>query len=142
MIRDGSIEQCGAQVEIHERPATAFVAGFVGANVLPGIVEPGGEVAVDGGRLEIGARNGFAAGAHVAVTIRPEQVRVVDEDAEASNRLTGVVTARRYGGLDSDLRIRVAGSEIRARCATKSAPEPGSQVTVVLPAETLALLAP
>ena len=142
VIRDGSIEQCGAPVEIHERPATAFVAGFVGANVLPGTVEPGGEVAVDGGRLEIGARNGFAAGANVAVTIRPEQVRVVDEDAEASNRLTGVVTARRYGGLDSDLRIRVAGSEIRARCATKSAPEPGSQVTVVLPAETLALLAP
>ena len=142
VIRDGSIEQSGTPAEIHERPATAFVAGFVGANVMPGTIQPGGGVAIDGGWLQIGARNGFATGARVIVTIRPERVRVVRGDAGGDNSLAGVVTARRYGGLHSDVRIQVAGREIRARCATQSAPEPGTEVTVVLPVEAVAIMAP
>ena len=39
VIRDGSIEQCAAPHDIHARPATAFVARFVGANVLPGKID-------------------------------------------------------------------------------------------------------
>jgi iron(III) transport system ATP-binding protein len=140
VIREGSIEQCGAPADIHERPATPFVAGFVGSNVMPGTVQPGGRVAVDGGRLEVGAPNGFAPGARVAVTIRPECVRVVRGDAGGDNCLPGVVTTRRYGGLHSDVRIQVGGGEIRARCATQSSPEPGAQVTVVLPVEAVAIL--
>jgi ABC-type Fe3+/spermidine/putrescine transport system ATPase subunit len=141
VIREASIEQCGTPADIHERPATPFVASFVGANVMPGTVQPGGRVRVDGGRLEVGAGNGFAPGARVAVTIRPERVRVVHGDAGGDNCLPGVVTARRYGGLHSDLRIQVGGREIRARCATRSAPEPGAQVAVMLPADALAILA-
>ena len=141
VIREASIEQCGTPADIHERPATPFVAGFVGANVMPGIVQPGGRVAIDGGRHQIGARNGFAAGTRVAVTIRPERVGVVRGDAGGDNCLAGVVTARRYGGLSSELRIQVADREIRARCATQSAPEPGSHVTVVFPVDAVAILA-
>jgi iron(III) transport system ATP-binding protein len=140
VIRDGSIEQSGDPAEIHERPATPFVAGFVGANVLPGTTQPGGRVAIDGGRLELGARNGFAPGVRVAVTIRPERVQVLQADAGGDNRLAGVVKSRRYGGLQSDVRIEVSGREIRARCPTRSAPEPGARVTVVLPVEAVAIV--
>jgi iron(III) transport system ATP-binding protein len=140
LIRDGSIEQSGTPADIHERPATPFVAGFVGANVLPGTIQSGGRVAVDGGRLEVGAQNGFAAGARVAVTFRPEQVRLVRGDARGDNCLAGIVTARRYGGLHSDLRIQVGDREIRARCATQSAPEPGAHVSVALSVEAVAIL--
>jgi putative spermidine/putrescine transport system ATP-binding protein len=140
VIRDASIEQCGAPADIHERPATPFVAGFVGANVMPGTIQPGGRVVIDGGRLEVGAQDGFAPGVRVAVTIRPERVRVVRGDAGGDNCLSGVVTARRYGGLHSDVRIQVGGREVRARCATQSAPAPGAQVTVVLPVEAVAIL--
>jgi ABC-type Fe3+/spermidine/putrescine transport system ATPase subunit len=141
VIRDGAIEQCGLPADVHERPATAFVAGFVGANVLPGTVVHDGHVVVDGARLEIGGRNGFAAGTEVAVTIRPERVRVVPGEADGANALAGVVTTRRYAGLLSDVRIHVAGREIRARCATASAPEPGARVTVVLPPDAVDVLA-
>lgn len=140
VIRDGSIEQSGGPADIHERPATPFVAGFVGANVLPGMTGSGGRVAIDGGRVELGARNGFAPGVRVAVTIRPERVRVVRGDADGDNCLPGVVTSRRYGGIHSDLRIEVGGREIRASCPTPSAPEPGARVTVVLPAEAVAII--
>jgi iron(III) transport system ATP-binding protein len=140
VIRDASIEQCGAPADIYERPATPFVAGFVGANVMPGTVQPGGLVRVEGGQLEVGARNGFGPGARVAVAIRPERVRLVHGDGGGDNSLSGVVTARRYGGLHSDVRVQVGGREIRARCATQSAPQPGARVTVVLPAEAVAIL--
>jgi iron(III) transport system ATP-binding protein len=140
VIREASIEQWGTPAEIHEQPATPFVAGFVGANVLPGTIQSGGHVTVDGGRLEVSAQNGFAPGARVAVTIRPERVQIVRGDVGGDNCLCGVVTARRYGGLTSDVRIQVAGREIRARCATQLAPEPGAHVTAVLPVEAVVIL--
>ncbi|HEX8207559.1 MAG TPA: ABC transporter ATP-binding protein [Solirubrobacteraceae bacterium] len=140
VIRDGAIEQAGPPAEIHERPKTPFVAGFVGANVLPGTVDERGDVVLAGGTLDVGGRNGFKSGAEVAVTIRPELVEVVVGDGRRSNALRGVVRTRRYGGLHSDLRIEVDGGEIRARCETRGAPEPGTRVTVVLPTDALAVL--
>ena len=142
VIRDGAIEQCGAPAQVHERPATAFVARFVGANVLPGSMASDGDVIVDAGRLDVGGRNGFAPGAEVVVTIRPERVRVLPGEAAGANRLPGVVTTRRYGGLHSDVRVRVCDQELRVRCPTASAPEPGARVTVELPSDALAVLAP
>jgi putative spermidine/putrescine transport system ATP-binding protein len=64
----GRIEQVGAPAEIYERPATAFVAGFVGtSNLLEGEVATA--LMGEGGRF----------------SIRPEKMRVVDE-GEATDR--------------------------------------------------------
>jgi iron(III) transport system ATP-binding protein len=142
VIREGAIEQSGGPAQLFERPATAFVARFVGANVLPGSITSGGDVIVHDSRLDVGGRNGFAPGAEVVVTIRPERVRVLPGEAAGANRLKGVVTTRRYGGLHSDVRVRVGGQELRVRCPTASAPEPGARVTVELPSDALAVLAP
>ena len=102
---------------------------------------PDGGVIVPAGRLDV-RRNGFAPGAQVVVTIRPESVRVLPGDAAGTNRLHGVVTTRRYGGLHSDVRVRISDQEVRARCSTASAPEPGERVTIELPADALAVLRP
>ena len=142
VIRDGALEQSGVPAQLFERPETAFVARFVGANVLPGSMASDGDVIVEAGRLDVGARNGFAPGAQVVVTIRPERVRLLSGEAAGANRLPGVVTTRRYGGLHSDVRIRVCDQEMRVRCPTASAPEPGARVTVELPSDALAVLAP
>lgn len=142
VIRDGEIEQCGAPAQVHEQPATAFVARFVGANVLPGSIAPDGDVLVHDGRLDVGGRNGFAPGAAVVVTIRPERVRVLPGGETGANRLPGVVTTRRYGGLHSDVRVRVSNQEMRVRCPTATAPEPGARVTVELPSDALTVLSP
>lgn len=59
----GHIEQVGTPAEVYERPATGFVAGFVGvSNVLEGPV----------------AR--AIAGSDQAFTVRPEKIAMVDPD--------------------------------------------------------------
>ena len=63
----GRVEQVGTPAEVYERPATGFVAGFVGtSNVLEG-----------------GAAQTIAGDPH-AFTIRPEKIAMVDPDAGAS----------------------------------------------------------
>jgi putative spermidine/putrescine transport system ATP-binding protein len=60
----GRIEQIGSPAEVYERPATGFVAGFVGvSNVLSGDVAKA------------------IAGDEHAFTIRPEKIAMVDADA-------------------------------------------------------------
>jgi putative spermidine/putrescine transport system ATP-binding protein len=64
VFNQGRIEQLGAPAEVYERPATAFVAGFVGtSNLLRG------EVA----RAIIGRPGTF--------TVRPEKIRLAEPDA-------------------------------------------------------------
>lgn len=74
VFHQGRLEQVGAPAEIYERPATAFVASFVGtSNLLRG---------------ETARRVLGTGGAH---SVRPEKIRVLDESADADE--PGVVSA-------------------------------------------------
>jgi spermidine/putrescine ABC transporter ATP-binding subunit len=80
VMRDGVIEQLGAPREVYERPATEFVATFLGASNLIDAVAVGGEgghslVEAAPGRFAIAA-GGFPAGQRLRLAIRPERVRV------------------------------------------------------------------
>ena len=79
----GRIEQVGTPAEVYERPATGFVAGFVGvSNVLDGRGGPRGRRA-----------------SRAAVTIRPEKIamrRAGDPDAEHECTATGTRARRSY----------------------------------------------
>jgi putative spermidine/putrescine transport system ATP-binding protein len=64
----GRIEQVGTPAEVYERPATGFVAGFVGtSNVLSG---------------DVASR---ITGSPEAFTIRPEKIHMIDGAASANN---------------------------------------------------------
>lgn len=68
VMNQGKVEQVGTPAEVYERPATGFVAGFVGAsNVLS-----------DSAAATI-------TGRRHAITVRPEKIRIgaVDETAQA-----------------------------------------------------------
>jgi putative spermidine/putrescine transport system ATP-binding protein len=85
VMRDGRLEQVGTATEIYQRPASRFVATFLGAsNLFDGKVErrSDGEALVvtpAGLRLQV---DGVASGAeHAVVSVRPEAVIV--------NRLNG-----------------------------------------------------
>ena len=80
VLRDGRIEQVGSPSEIYARPASRFVAGFIGSppmNLLPGRLE--------GGTLRLGtvalAQNLSFAGGPVEIGLRPEAIRVAPEGA-------------------------------------------------------------
>ena len=83
VMNAGRLEQVGTPAEIYERPATAFVAGFIGrTNLLQGRVAAGGRVACDGG-LELIAAVGpeDPAGTAVSVSIRPHKIALARRPA-------------------------------------------------------------
>ena len=95
VFHDGRIEQVGTPTEVYERPATPFVAGFVGtSNVLEGAAA----ASILG---EIGS-----------FTIRPEKIRLlVRPIVQAADEVMmgGVVEHVEYLGPMSRYRVRVDG---------------------------------
>ncbi|WP_347568459.1 ABC transporter ATP-binding protein [Streptomyces sp. 891-h] len=95
VMKDGRLEQCASPNELYERPATPFVAEFVGTmNRLPGVVCEGGTVEVLGRRVPVhGECPGV--GREVDVLVRPEGLRVragTETDGEGEGATVRVAT--------------------------------------------------
>ncbi len=84
VLHKGRVEQIGTPEEIYDRPATEFVASFVGAtNVLQGEVK-GGRTTL--GALAVGAPPGAPSGAGVRAFVRPHDVELtLEEDGPSSS---------------------------------------------------------
>jgi len=84
VLQDGRVEQIGAPLELFDRPANVFVAGFIGSpamNLLNGAVAggDGAGVEVNGARLAVAGRHQVAAGQPVLFGIRPEHLELAPE---------------------------------------------------------------
>jgi multiple sugar transport system ATP-binding protein len=80
VMQAGRIEQMGAPLELFDRPANTFVAGFIGSpamNILKGRVEAGG-VRVDGAILPAGNHR-VADGQDVLYGVRPEHLQIAED---------------------------------------------------------------
>ena len=96
VMKDGVVQQVAPPLELYDRPANRFVAGFIGSpamNFLGGkiIREDGLRFAPDTGDAPIGLPEGFTPAAAlldkpVVLGIRPEHVDVVDDSRAASVR--------------------------------------------------------
>ncbi|MGW2351898.1 ABC transporter ATP-binding protein [Actinacidiphila glaucinigra] len=130
VMNAGRMEQCAAPAELYDRPATAFVAEFVGTNSrLPGRLTDGGLVEVLGRRLP--AQGDVPAGTEVDVLVRPEAVSV---DADPTGDARVVATA--FLGAVTRVTVRLAdGTSVKADLASSEAAAlpPGATVTVSLP---------
>jgi multiple sugar transport system ATP-binding protein len=74
VMHDGVVEQIGAPLELYDRPANLFVAGFIGSpamNILEGRLDAAGFVLGDL-TLPVGAAPAAAAGRPAYYGIRPE----------------------------------------------------------------------
>jgi sulfate/thiosulfate transport system ATP-binding protein len=91
ILHRGKVEQIGTPAEIYDRPATEFVAGFVGSiSVLKGEVKDG---RADLGTLALHAPPGTESGASVRAFVRPHDVDLQRDDADAAGP-AAVATAR------------------------------------------------
>jgi sulfate transport system ATP-binding protein len=91
VLSEGCIVQAGAPHELYDRPATAFVASFLGgANVLRGTVRSG---KAEVGSLAVHAPEGAKDGASVHAFVRPEDVRL-EKAAATDEEREGVALAR------------------------------------------------
>jgi putative spermidine/putrescine transport system ATP-binding protein len=73
VMRDGGIEQIGSQEDLYERPATPFVAGFIGrSNLLQGILTDASTFVSNGSPISLAASYQGAA----CLALRPESIRL------------------------------------------------------------------
>jgi multiple sugar transport system ATP-binding protein len=88
VLNDGRIEQVGTPMDIYLRPATRFVATFVGSptiNLLPGKVSDAGDMALvtlaDGTQLQTAVPMAGLATGEITIGLRAEQVRIAADGA-------------------------------------------------------------
>jgi iron(III) transport system ATP-binding protein len=94
VMNQGVIEQIGSPIEIYRKPATPFVADFVGSmNFLEGEIAAAGRVRIGAAELDCAAAsNGYAPGTRVGLALRPEDVAVRNVGPATPNRI-GVTIA-------------------------------------------------
>ena len=117
VMEAGHIRQAGAPVEVYRRPASRFVADFMGeTNFIEGTV-----VTVDGGlRVETALRTFTAiahgwtpqAGQRVTLSIRPE-AWLLGTDANATNAVSGQIRERVYLGEMAQYRFVAANAGLK-----------------------------
>lgn len=119
VMNAGRLEQLGPPTTIYSRPATAFVAEFVGlTNRLPGVVRDG-EVEVRGARLPL-MHPATPNGPAVAL-VRPEAVTVTAEPDGTSGPLVGSVIAVAFLGATSRVTVDLGDSTVLAQMPTSDA---------------------
>ncbi len=121
----GKLQQVGSPRDIYTRPVNRFVASFIGeTNFLPGLRE-GAAVRLAGGqRVALPADMALAQGQSVTLTVRPEQVRLVDP-AEA-DAIRATVKNLVYFGTDTHCHMAMAdGTEIVARLQSPATGDAG-----------------
>ncbi|MFK0181022.1 ABC transporter ATP-binding protein [Streptomyces xanthochromogenes] len=134
VMRDGRIAQTGTPLEVWQRPASEFVARFLGfENVVPATVTgtvaatPWGKVPVPSGSPQGEAR----------LLVRPGGVRLVP----ARDGLPCEVVSRTFRGNHVALRLRPgAGPLLEAECELSASPEPGDAVGVAFAAGGVVVL--
>ena len=131
VLNGGGIEQVGAPMELYERPATAFVAGFIGSprmNMLAGRLVSAGadraEVELAGGQRLTAAVDARAAkpGDPVTIGLRPEHVR----RDEPANRLIGAVRFVETLGGSAFAYVELPGQEDTLTCQIEGAVDPAA----------------
>ncbi|MFF7008069.1 ABC transporter ATP-binding protein [Streptomyces fimicarius] len=128
VLNAGRLEQCAPPAELYERPATAFVAEFVGTmNRLPGRLTGTGSVEVAGATLPVDGE-APAGGGPVDVLIRPEGIRAdVDPEGTAT-----VVSASFLGSVTRVLLDLPGGVALKADLPSRDAADllPGVRARV------------
>jgi len=143
LMREGRIEQQGAPLDLFERPATLFVAGFLGSpkmNFLQGRLSRAGHnlaIELGGGLapLTLPAErrlNGAVDGAKVTLGLRPEHVgRAGGAPApEGVVRLEATIEMVQPTGSRSYASFRLAGQPLLAELQAHDVSGPGERIAI------------
>ena len=143
VLRGGHIEQLGTPEEIYDRPASTFVAGFMGApamNLLPVTIAAGRAVLPDGTALPLAAPPDRITEAMLG--LRPERLAWLAPDApENGAELTGRATVVEPLGAETLVTLDIAGHELHARVPPRSVRVAGEQVRLAIDPSDLHLFA-
>jgi multiple sugar transport system ATP-binding protein len=155
LLKDGQIEQQGTPLDLFERPATRFVAGFLGSpkmNFVPAeLVEASGAVALDIGNgkalaLPAGgrARYGAAIGRNVILGIRPEHMSRAHNGLQADGhvRLETTVELIQPTGSRTYITFPLGGTSVMAEVEPHDVQRPGEPIAIDLDLNRAVLIDP
>jgi putative spermidine/putrescine transport system ATP-binding protein len=121
LLNEGRFVQSGSPHEIYDRPADAFVAGFVGrANLLDARVIDAQTIDTPIGRL-ITSPHGRAAGSALRVLVRPERIEVASAEngATGENVFAAKVLRDRFFGATRQLEIAAGNGRLEIETAMR-----------------------
>jgi spermidine/putrescine ABC transporter ATP-binding subunit len=130
VIHEGQLRQLGSPRELYERPASVFVAGFVGeTNLIEGTVVQAGSPCVvrvgsgDELRITVRGERPLEPGQPVRVAVRPERIVLRPGDGSAPGGLRGTVAQVVYVGDAVRYQLRVEGvASLQVKVPTGSDP--------------------
>jgi ABC-type Fe3+/spermidine/putrescine transport system ATPase subunit len=115
VMNRGVVEQLDDPEEIYERPATTFVAGFIGvSNLMPGeVVSAGGsdvQLRLDAGVTVRAGASGASVGERAHAVVRPEKLQLHPANgasAEGRPHVDGSVESSLYLGTATQVIVRL-----------------------------------
>ncbi len=139
VMREGRVEQIGRQEDLYQRPATPFVARFIGqSNILLGHITNGKRLAIEGGH-DIAFAGRYGTDGAGTLAIRPESIRIgpagaVDAQTEGTVELCTYLGAvvEHLVRIDSGQDLLVRGPGLGPDAAPRAAA--GSRVSLHWPA--------
>jgi spermidine/putrescine transport system ATP-binding protein len=125
VMNHGKVEQIGLPEELYDRPATRFVADFMGTtNLLKGSVESadGDVVAIrlEGGDVCRAVAAGLPPGRPIEISIRPETVTIAGVGQGGPRAIEGRVEQSAYLGASVQYQVRSQGGLLLSVVAPKS----------------------
>jgi len=128
IMRGGRIEQAGTPLEVYTRPATPFVATFLGsANLFEGeCVQVNGQTRLRLPFVELPAQEGSPTGP-CRVMLRPEDIEIV---ADGDGQLRGEVTSSVFLGSRACLTVIAEGCALAVDASNDAIPSPGTLVSL------------
>ncbi len=133
VMKDGRIEQTGSPLELYDRPANQFVAGFIGSpamNFLPATLRTAGGGAsvefADGTRLPAPPGAAGSEGQPVVFGTRPEHLQLAE-----SGGIAVQVAVIEPTGADTFVSCRHQGRELAAVFRERHAFAPGSTIRLL-----------
>ncbi len=117
VMSNGVVEQVDTPENVYERPATTFVAGFIGvSNLMPGTVTSAtggrGMIRLDTGLEVESMLDGLATGERCHAVVRPEKLRITDPGSVTPGGLPGVdgiVQSSVYLGTSTQIIVALPG---------------------------------
>jgi multiple sugar transport system ATP-binding protein len=125
VLNEGVIQQVGAPLELYDRPANMFVAGFIGSptmNFIAGVAESASKVRLQGGHVMMTRVKSMKPGQAVSLGIRPEHLHL------GAKGLPGEVLVVEPLGMTTQVTIKALGQLVTLMVMDRIVPTPGQAI--------------
>src|SRR3984893_13245794 len=128
VLHDGVVEQVGAPLELYDRPANLFVAGFIGSpamNFLRGKIKANGAAGFDGPngvRLPLATVPNSSDGRPAVYGVRPDHFVIADDGAEVE------IVVVEPTGSETQVFAKLGGEQVVAVFRERHQFSPGARV--------------